>query len=209
MKRKVVAMLLVVSALSLGGCGSEYQKAYEDFQSEVDKQAAEMQAEADRQAEELLKGSADSTEASPAPEVEETTEPEAETEATEDSSEASAPSSGSYEVDGISVTYYSSVHGDVTGNWRLAVIYDGSALEDYVVDFYKEFVTDDAEVFGIVNLGLKTTARVSEVMPGTLDVSVTEYVDGEEHDADALYSGSELRHFWIDMETGEVDSLEE
>lgn len=208
-KKEVVVMLLVVSTLALGGCGSEYQEAYDEMQADVDKQAAEMQEEIDSQTDAILNGSTSApADESPAPEKETETQ-EVSEDATEASASDSAPSSGSYEVDGISITYYSKVRNDSTGNWRLAVIHDGSDLKDYVVDFYNEFVVDDAEVFGIVNLGKQTTARVSRVMPDTLDVSVMEYVDGEEHDANVLFSGMEMDHFWINTETGEVDPLDE
>ena len=116
---------------------------------------------------------------------------------------------GVYEVDGISVNYYSQVPNDATGNWRLGVVYDDTDLKEYVVDYYNYFCRDDIEVHGIVNLGLKTTAAISKVMSDTLDVTVMEYVDGEEHDADLLYSGAELERYWINMETGEVDPVEE
>lgn len=116
---------------------------------------------------------------------------------------------GVYDVDDISVTYYNEVPNDVTGNWRLGVVYDSTDLKDYVVDYYNYFCRDDNEVHGIVNLGLGTTARISKVMPDTLDVTVMEYVDGEEHDADLLYSGAELERYWINMETGEVDPLDD
>ena len=120
-----------------------------------------------------------------------------------------APESGTYEIGGIRVTYYSTVHNDKTGNLRLAVIYDGSDLNSYVADFYKDFVVDDAEILGIVNLGLKTVVRVDEIMEGWLDVTISEYTDGEEHDAIKLFSGDLLNHYWINMETGEIDNLEE
>ena len=207
MKKKVIAALLVsVLTVSLAsGCGSEYQQAYDDFQKQVDEQAAEMQKEIDKQV-------AESTSETAAPEPEET-----ETEAPQDTAsdeetkdESEAPKTGSYEVDGIDVTYYATVHNDKTGNWRLAVIYDGSDLNDYVADFYKKFVTDESnEVFGIVNLGLKTTTRVDRAMEDWLDISITEYQDGEEHDAAALYGGEQLKHYWINEKTGEVDNLED
>ena len=88
------------------------------------------------------------------------------------------------------------------------MISDSADLKSYVVDYYKFFCRDDSEVHGIVNLGLGTTARISKVMSDTLEVSVLEYQDGEEHDAKLLYSGDELERFWINMETLEVDPIE-
>lgn len=119
-----------------------------------------------------------------------------------------APPSGSYEINDISVTYYAEIENDATGNWRLAIIDDTSDLKNYVGDFYKKFVTNNSEILGIVNLGLKTTTRISMIMPGTLDITIMEYINGEEHDANILYSGKMLDHFWFNIETGEVDSLD-
>ncbi len=116
--------------------------------------------------------------------------------------------SGTYEIDGISVTYYDNVQNDVTGNWRLGVIYDNSDLNSYVVDYYNYFCQDDSEVHGIVNLELNTTTLISRVMSDTLDISITEYLDGEEHDAKLLYSGNVLEHYWINMDTLETESIE-
>ena len=211
MKRKsVVAMLLAISVLSFAGCGSEYQKAYDEAQAEVDRQAAEMQKEIDKQVAEMTNSSS-SEQGTDVPddnvgniETSQADEPAPDT--VEDNQEQTEYPK---EVNDISVTFYKTVRNDSTGNWRLAVIYDGSDLNSYVGDFYKAYVKDDSEVFGIVNLGLKTSTRVSRVMDNWLDVSVMEYQDGEEHDANLLFSGDELSHYWIDMETGEIDTLEE
>lgn len=122
----------------------------------------------------------------------------------EDNAETGAED-GANEVDGISVTYYDTVRNDNTGNWRLAVIADSSDLNDYVVDFYKEYITDDAQLLGIVNLTLNTTTRVKRIMGDWLEVTVMEYQDGEEHDAKMLFGGNVLKTYWINSETGEVD----
>jgi len=119
-----------------------------------------------------------------------------------------APVSGTYEVDGINVLYHDNVRNDVTGKWRLAVIADGSDLNNYVADFYKYFVRDDSEIFGIVNLTLRTSTLVTPVKEDWLDITITEYQDGEEHDANALYGGASLGEYWINTKTGEIDNLE-
>ena len=212
MKKKVIATLLISTLATsvFAGCGSEYQQAYDDFQKQVDEQAAEMQKEIDKQVAEITNSSS-SEQTADAPddnvgniEASQADEPAPDT--VEDNQEQTEYPK---EVNDISATFYETVRNDSTGNWRLAVIYDGSDLNSYVGDFYKAYVKDDSEVFGIVNLGLKTSTRVSRVMDNWLDVSVMEYQDGEEHDANLLFSGEELSHYWIDMETGEIDTLEE
>lgn len=209
MKKRVLALVMAAALVTVGGCGSSemadsykdaLSQAQEEFDAEYEKQLAALEgSSADSESSEAetsapVQEEAGSTE-SPAPE---------ETEADPD-----APvESGTYEVDGIRVMYYASVRNDSTGNWRLGVISDSADLKSYVVDYYKFFCRDDSEVHGIVNLGLGTTARISKVMSDTLEVSVLEYQDGEEHDAKLLYSGDELGRFWINMETLEVDPIE-
>lgn len=212
MKRRIVTALIAAAVVaSVTGCGnSEFNQAYKEAQEEVDRQAAEMQEEIDTQVEDMVNGSGDeASENAPKTEQKDDEASEKEEKSSESEDSTSAPATGSYEVDGIDVTYYATVHNDKAGNWRLAVIYDGSDLNGYVADFYKKFVTDDSEVFGIVNLGLKTTTRVSRIMEDWLDVSVMEYQDGEEHDANMLFGGDELQHYWINAETGEIDTLED
>ena len=46
------------------------------------------------------------------------------------------------------------------------------------------------------------------VLSGQLDVSVYEYVDGEEHDAKELYSGMLLSEYFVNMDTGEVEQIQ-
>ena len=126
-----------------------------------------------------------------------------------DAEEAGPVENGYYDLNGINVLYYDSVRNDTTGNWRLGVIYDGSDLKSYVVDYYKFFCRDDSEIHGIVNLGLKTTAQISKITDDTLEITVTEYQDGEEHDANLLYSGPILERYWINTKTLEVDPLDD
>lgn len=210
MKKKLVVVLLVSTMIAIGGCGSEYQKAYDEAQAEVDRQAAEMQKEIDRQVAEMTNGSA-TEQTADVPEDNVGSIEDVQSEESGPATEEKEPEQEEYpkEVDDISVTFYETVRNDSTGNWRLAVIYDGSDLNSYVGDFYKTYVKEDAEILGIVNLGLKTSTRVSHIMDNWLDVTVMEYQDGEEHDANLLFSGEELSHYWIDMETGEIDTLEE
>lgn len=186
MKRKKMALvyLVAVMALLVCGCGSSsYNEAFKEEQKQVKEEAGGETSDVKQ----------------------DTSENDQKETTVQAEDESKASEGGSYTVDGISVYYNTSVINDKTGNWRLAVISDGSDLNDYVVDFYKKFVTDDSEVFGIVNLGLRTVTRVSHVMEDWLDVRVTEYRDGEEHDANELYGGTMLKHYWINSETGEID----
>lgn len=199
MKKKLLSVALAFTLLfSVSGCGSTSSDEASDQpqQETVETSKVETEPEAPTEAPE-----------EPSEESQEPTETPAPTET--DATEDGPVSTGSYEVDGISVTYYANVRNDTTGNWRLGVIYDSSDLNSYVVDYYNFFCRDDSEIHGIVNLGTETTVRISKVMSDTLEISVMEYVDGEEHDAKLLYSGDELERYWINMDTLEVDPIED
>jgi len=98
------------------------------------------------------------------------------------------------------------VRNDVTGNWRISVIASPTVISDYAHDYYKEYVKDDEEIHFITNLTLKTTTKIAKTAMG-LNVTVYEYVDGEEHDAKKLASGMILADEYYDSETGEKIEL--
>ena len=112
-----------------------------------------------------------------------------------------------YTINDIDVIFFKNVKNDKTKKWRLAVISDDSDLNDYVIDFYKKFISDKSDIFGIVNTKKSIVANVSNITDDWLDISVTEYQDGEENDASLLFGGKELEHYWINSETGEIDDL--
>ncbi len=99
------------------------------------------------------------------------------------------------------------VHNDVTGNWRVAVVYDSAQATDIALDYYNKYFESDSEIHAIVNLYLKTTTKIS-VLGNILDVTIYEYVDKEEHDAKALFSGMLLKEYFIDKDTGEIEEIQ-
>ena len=51
----------------------------------------------------------------------------------------------------------SNVRNDVTGNWRIATIAENIEMQDYALDYYKEYFKSDDEIHAIVNFNYKTT----------------------------------------------------
>ncbi len=98
------------------------------------------------------------------------------------------------------------VPNDVTGNWRIASIAENIEMQDYALDYYKEYFKSDDEIHAIVNFNYKTTTKIS-VMGNLLDVSVYEYVDKEEHDAKLLFSGMLLKEYHVNKDTGEIEEI--
>lgn len=99
------------------------------------------------------------------------------------------------------------VPNDVTGNWRVATIAENIEMQDYALDYYKEYFESDDEIHAIVNFNYKTTTKIS-VIGNLLDVSVYEYVDKEEHDAKLLFSGMLLKEYHVNIDNGEIEEIQ-
>lgn len=104
--------------------------------------------------------------------------------------------------------YYESVNNDATGNWRLAVISENVDIQNYIFSYYQKYFKSDDEVHGIVNLGRNVTTRINK-SGNWLLVSEYDYVDGEEHDAKILYSGTPLQSYIVYTDNGDIESAED
>ena len=101
----------------------------------------------------------------------------------------------------------SDVRNDVTGNWRISTIAEDIDIQEYALSYYKEYFKDDKEIHAIVNFNYKTTTKIS-VIGNTLDVSIYDYVDGEEHDAKLLFSGTLLKEYSVNMDNGSIEEIQ-
>ena len=143
--------------------------------------------------------------------VEPTSDPESESESAKEVEHRSGD-----EIIGISekdisdlhLVYYESMIDDVTGKWRLSVMSEDVDIQDYVYSYYNKYFKDDTEIHGIVNLSSNTTARISCVS-GMLFVTEYSYVDGEEHDAKLLYSGTPIKSYIVYTDNGDIEKSEE
>lgn len=144
--------------------------------------------------------------------VEQTTEEKS----TQEESKTEAPSTKNQdaereafkeEIGGSGLTFYNNVRNDVTGNWRVSVIYSNAVMQEHAVNYYKAYFTDNNEIHFVCNLGLKTTTRI-KVVAGELEVTVFEYVQSEEHDAKVLPGGQMLAQYYVNMETGAIEEID-
>lgn len=115
--------------------------------------------------------------------------------------------SGTYNIDDIEFWFSDSVMNDVTGRWRISSIASSKDITEYVADYYNTLFSSDDEVHAIVNFSLNTTTSVSVLPDGRLDVVIHEYIDGEEHDAKALFGGMLLKEYFINPQTGEFEEI--
>ena len=101
------------------------------------------------------------------------------------------------------------VNDDVTGNWRMVTIYSSATPEEYAADYFKAYfeTEESTEVHTIINLGLKTTTVIRRLSGKILDITVHEYVDGEETSAKTMGGGMVLQEYSLDTETGETENL--
>ncbi|MCM1124627.1 MAG: hypothetical protein NC416_18785 [Eubacterium sp.] len=110
-------------------------------------------------------------------------------------------------LDGIRFTV-SEVRNDVTGKWRKSLIAENVEPEDYALDYYKQYFKSDDEIHAIVNFNYNTTTKLL-VVDNLLVVTVYEYVDKEELDANLLFSGMVLDEYFIDIDSGEIINAQE
>jgi hypothetical protein len=57
-------------------------------------------------------------------------------------------------------------------------------------------------------MSTNVTGQISKVMDDTLDVTLYEYVEDEEHDAKELFGGMLLKEYWVTISTGEVEEIQ-
>ena len=96
--------------------------------------------------------------------------------------------------------------GDTTGTWRINTVANSTPPTDYAVDYAKAYMSD-GDIYYIVNLTLKTTNQF-RLSGNILNVTTTEYVDKEEHDASMIGGGMSYGSKAYDMTTGEEISTE-
>lgn len=110
---------------------------------------------------------------------------------------------GSYDLPcGVCLLFYDSVRNDVTGRWRYSATSTSVATAGYALEYYNEMFSSDDEIHGVWNATLGTMTCI-KVFANSLFVDTYEYVDGEEHDANLMFSGMLLDSRIIDIETGE------
>ena len=115
--------------------------------------------------------------------------------------------SGTYEVDGINTTFSDSVRDDETGKWRLSKASTEKVVTNYAIDYYKTLFSSDDETHAVINFATKTTARLTMIDSETMEISILEYVKGEEHSAKELFGGTLLKQYWVHIDTGEIEDL--
>lgn len=107
----------------------------------------------------------------------------------------------------ISTSKPTKVRNDTTGNWKLSKIATTDDILEYAKSYYDNNFTSDDEIHAIVNFTLNTTTCVSTLFDNIISVTIHEYVDKEEHDANKLFSGMVLGDYWIYLDNGDIENI--
>lgn len=107
----------------------------------------------------------------------------------------------------ISTSKPTKVRNDTTGNWKLSKITTTDDILEYAKSYYDNNFTSDDEIHAIVNFTLNTTTCVSTLFDNIISVTIHEYVDKEEHDANKLFSGMVLGDYWIYLDNGDIEKI--
>lgn len=111
-------------------------------------------------------------------------------------------------IDDLHFTFYDSVRNDTTGNWRAIVLAEASFEPGkYALSAYNNYSDSSDTVLGIFNLTTKTSTRINDYGE-FLDVSIYEYLSGEEHDADKMFSGDLYNEYWIYKDNGDIEKIQ-
>ncbi len=111
-------------------------------------------------------------------------------------------------IDGdINITFSESIHEDTTGKWRLARVATAKEIQAYALEYYNAYFQSDDEIHAIVNFTLGTTYKLAKVSSDTLDIVIHDYVEGEELDANILFSGTVTGNYQINIATGEISQI--
>lgn len=75
-----------------------------------------------------------------------------------------------------------------------------------LIDSLDGTISDD-EIHAIVNFTDSTTTCITQLFSDTIDVTIHNYIDSEEHDAKVLFGGDTLEEYWINVDTGEIEDI--
>lgn len=98
------------------------------------------------------------------------------------------------------------VRNDTTGNWRYITLSETTDFLEYALSYYNTYFENDNEIHAIVNFTNKTTTKIS-VYGDELNITVYEYVDGEEHDAKLMYSGAVYSEYRVYKDNGDIEQI--
>lgn len=80
--------------------------------------------------------------------------------------------------------------------------------QDIAAEYYRAFFEDNSEIHCLWSNAYNTISKVSLIDSNTLDVTVNEYRDKEEHYADQILGGQMYEQYLVHLDTGEVEKVD-
>jgi hypothetical protein len=99
------------------------------------------------------------------------------------------------------------VNNDVTGKWRVSTIAANVSMEDYAYNYYERFMLSEGQVEAVINFNYNTSTSLS-FYGNFIDVCVYDYVDGEEHDANLMFTGILLKEYYVYTDNGDIVEIQ-
>lgn len=99
-------------------------------------------------------------------------------------------------------------HDDKTGKLHVAGYTAAVYPQDIAEEYYKAFFEDDSEIHCLWSNAYNTISKVSLIDSSTLDVTVHEYRDKEEHYADEILGGQVYEQYLVHLDTGDVEKVD-
>lgn len=99
-------------------------------------------------------------------------------------------------------------HDDKTGKLHVAGYTATVYPQDIAEEYYKAFFEDDSEIHCLWSSAYNTISKISLIDDNTLDVTVHEYRDKEEHYADEILGGQVYEQYLVHLDTGEVEKVD-
>lgn len=111
------------------------------------------------------------------------------------------------DISKVSLNFAGKVRNDVTENWRYSTTSEDIGIEDYTLSYYEKYFENDNEIHCIINFSRNITARLN-VSGNMIFLSLYDYVDGEEHDAKLMFSGTPLASYIVYTDNGDIEKVE-
>lgn len=184
-KRNISIAVAIVSFILFGITSPDveegYEKGVESATEEVDKEEPVEEPE----------------EEEPEPEIEDS---EVEEEPTGDKSSVELPD----ELKDLRLT---DVRNDKTGKWRKVVSSKNFNMPENAIAYAEEYMEED-EIHWLVSFATNTTTSIREDL-GMLFVTIYEYEEKSEHDANKINNGMILGEYNIYLDSGKIEDLDE
>lgn len=98
------------------------------------------------------------------------------------------------------------VQNDVTGNWKISTINEDIDIEYYAAAYAKLYIHNKSQVHAIVNFTRNTTTSIKKD-GNIIYVDIYDYVNGEEFDADLLFTGTLLQQYFVYVDNGDIEKI--